>query len=86
MTTTKAWRFTNKQLGCAEALEAHVCVYTRTFSHTRTPHAQQVYNHKNVCDEESSTRSLLCCASSAGIPLLILLFKIILKQLLNYTA
>lgn len=42
MTTTKAWRPANKQLGCSEALK-------KQSPHTHSPHATQVYDHKSIC-------------------------------------
>lgn len=52
MTTIKAWRPANKQLGCSEALK-------KQSPHTHSPHATQVYDHKSICVQ--------CVASSLDV-------------------
>lgn len=52
MTTIKAWRPANKQLGCSEALK-------KQSPHTHSPHATQVYDHKSICVQ--------CVASSLDL-------------------
>lgn len=67
MTTIKAWRPANKQLGCSEALK-------KQSPHTHSPHATQVYDHKSICVQcvassldVSNVLEMICCTPEVHV-------------------
>lgn len=67
MTTIKAWRPANKQLGCSEALK-------KQSPHTHSPHATQVYDHKSICVQcvassldVSNFLEMICCTPEVHV-------------------